>query len=127
MKKIFSFLISGLVLLINLNAQDVQQEQKASVPKKAKYTKATFQSSNIINMQSVEMVAKGNLQFMVAHHFGVLWNSDLPEGQNFAQFLGLNSGIAHTYLSFDYSPLNYANIGLALAGNSKFEGWVKIK
>lgn len=129
MKKVFSLLILGSFLFTNLSAQDVQQEQvkKESVPKKKKYTKATFQSSSIINMQSVEMVPKGNLQFMVAHHFGTVWNTGLSEGQNLAQVFGFNSGIAHTYLSFDYSPCNNANIGLAFAGNSVFEGWVKIR
>ncbi len=80
MKKIFSLLIPGLFLLVNLNAQDVQQDQvkKEVVTKKKKFTKNTFQSSSIINMQDIEMTPKGNLQFMIAHHFGTIWNSDLP-------------------------------------------------
>lgn len=129
MKKIFSLLIPGLFLLVNLNAQDVQQDQvkKEVVTKKKKFTKNTFQSSSIINMQDIEMTPKGNLQFMIAHHFGTIWNSDLPAGQNLAQVFGLNSGIAHTYLSVDYSPCNYANIGIAMTGSEVFEGYIKVK
>jgi hypothetical protein len=78
-------------------------------------------------MQSVEMVAKNNLQFVIAHHFGVLWDKDQSTGSNLAQVLGLNSGIAHTYLSLDYSIVDYANVGIALTGNSKFEAWLKFK
>ena len=127
MKKIFSLLIFSSALFINAIAQETGVEKEVTPVKKAKYTKITFQSTSIINMHSVEILAKGNLQFMVAHHFGVIWNKDADAGQNLAQILGLNSGIAHTYLSFDYSLTNYANIGLALTGNSKFEGWAKFK
>jgi hypothetical protein len=110
-----------------LKAQDSAMVKEETPVNKAKITKATFQSTSLINMQTVEMQKKGYLQFMVAHHFGVIWNKDASEGQNLAQIFGLNSGIAHTYLSFDYSPCDYANIGLALAGSSKFEGWLKFK
>ena len=126
MKKIFTLMVLGMGLFISSFAQDQKKDESAPV-KKAKFTKSTFQSSNVINMQSVEMVAKGNLQFMISHHFGTIWTDGISEGQNLAQFLGLNSGIAHTYLSFDYSVTNHANIGLAMTGNSKFEGWVKFK
>jgi hypothetical protein len=108
-------------------AQDVPPEKTETTTKKSKFTKATFQSTSIINMQSVEMLGKGNLQFLVAHHFGIIWNKDASDGQNLAQVFGFNSGIAHTYLSFDYSVTNFANLGLAFVGNSKFEGWVKFK
>jgi len=35
--------------------------------------------------------------------------------------------VAHTYLSFDYSPLKWLNVGVAMAGSSKYEGWAKFK
>jgi hypothetical protein len=35
--------------------------------------------------------------------------------------------VAQTYLSFDYSPTNYMNLGLALAGKSRYEGWAKFR
>jgi hypothetical protein len=127
MKKTIFLIIFSLGLFITSMAQDVTPENKEAPAKKSKFTKATFQSTNLINMQDVEMLKKGNLQFMVAHHFSVIWNKDATGGQNLAQILGLNSGIAHTYLSFDYSPRDFANIGIALAGSSKFEGWLKFK
>jgi len=96
-------------------------------PIKPKYTRNTFQSNYIINMQSVEMVSKQNLQFQVAHHFGIIWNKDAKAGQNFAQVLGLNSGVAHTYVSLDYSLFDHTNLGIALAGDLGFEGWIKLK
>lgn len=130
MKKIFFLLTFGILLYMNSIAQDTpkdQSEKETPTVKSKKFTKGTFQSTNIINMQNVEMVAKNNLQFVIAHHFGVLWDKDQSTGSNFAQVLGLNSGIAHTYLSLDYSVTDFANVGIALTGNSKFEGWLKFK
>jgi hypothetical protein len=134
MKKIVMLLIVGSGLLINAAAQDslqVTEEKQNTSAAKPKFTKATFKSTRIINMQSVEIVGKGTLQFMISHHFGYFWNKDLGKPRlfqkNLGQLFGFNSGIAHTYLSLDYSPLNWANIGAAASGNSKFEGWVKFK
>lgn len=129
MKKIFLLLSFSLGFLLTIQSQEPAQDSTLTEApvKKAKFAKATFQSSSLINMPTVEMLPKGNLQFMVAHHFGVIWNKDANAGQNLAQVFGFNSGVAHTYLSFDYSVTNFANIGLGLTGNSKFEGWTKFK
>jgi hypothetical protein len=72
-------------------------------------------------MQSVEILPQGNLQFMISHHFSYLWNKGAGD-QNYAQMFGLNSGIAKTYLSLDYSFTKWLNAGLAGAGKSNFEG-----
>jgi Membrane bound beta barrel domain (DUF5777) len=125
MKKILSLLVFASAFFLTSFGQDSLAD--ATVVKPKKKVKATFNSSHIINMHSIEIVPKGNLQFMIAHHFGVIWNKEQDAGQNLAQVFGFNSGIAHTYLSFDYSPANFANVGFALTGNSMFEGWAKFK
>jgi len=125
MKKILSLLVFGLGLTISAIAQDAAPAEKTAA--KPKYTKNTFSGTKIINFQSTEMVGKGYLQFMISHHFGNLWNKDASTGQNFAQMLGLNSGIAHTYLSFDFTPTKFLNVGLAATGSARFEGWAKFK
>lgn len=129
MKKIFFLLILGCGCWLSSIAQDTLQaktEEETTVVKKQKLTKNTFRSTRIINMQSVEIVGKGYMQFMISHHFSNIWNKD-GGAENIAQLFGLNSGIAHTYLAFDYSPLNRLNIGIAATGNAAFEGWVKFK
>ncbi|HEX6849125.1 MAG TPA: DUF5777 family beta-barrel protein [Chitinophagaceae bacterium] len=93
---------------------------------KPKYTRATFNSTKIINLQSTEIIAQNALQFMVSHHFSYIWNKGQGD-DNLAQFFGINSGVAHTYVSFDYSPTTYMNLGVALAGQSRYEGWAKFK
>ena len=126
MKKIILLFVAGICSLTVVTAQEVTEPEAAQAPK-PKYTRATFNSTRIINMQSVEAVSEGNLQFLISHHFSYLWNKDAGGGENFAQLLGLNSGVAHTYLSFDYSPKKWLNIGVAAAGSSKYEGFAKIK
>ncbi len=126
MKKILLILASVFGVLTSTLAQE-DTASAGPVVKKAKYTKATFRSTRIINMQSVEILPQGNLQFMISHHFGELWNKDAASKENLAQMFGLNSGIAHTYLSLDYSITNKINVGLAGGGKSNFEGWVKVK
>jgi hypothetical protein len=126
MKKILIFLLAGICSWTVTTAQEVTEPEAKETPK-PKYTRATFNATRIINMQSVEAVSEGNLQFLISHHFSYLWNKDATGGENFAQMLGLNSGVAHTYLSFDYSPKKWLNIGLAAAGSSRYEGFAKIK
>lgn len=139
MKKILLLLVLGSALMMGASAQEGTTTEKPAKATKAKYTKATFKSTRIINMQSVEIVSPGVLQFMISHHFGYLWNKDLgnpdrgmfEQGsrfrQNLAQLFGFNSGFAHTYLSLDISPVAWANVGVAATGNSKFDGWTKFK
>jgi len=126
MKKILLLLVFGFGLMAMGIAQDEPEAEKKEAPKR-KYARATFNATKIINMQSTEIVSKGNLQFLISHHFSNLWNKDADGGENFAQLLGLNSGVANTYLSFDYSINDWANIGWAAAGRSRFEGFAKFR
>jgi hypothetical protein len=121
MKKIL-MIIMGVGFCSLALAQDNTEKEAP----KAKFARATFNSTRVINLQSTEIVSKGSLQFLISHHFSNIWTKDAGS-QNLAQLFGLNSGVAHTYLSFDYSPTSYMNLGLAAAGNSKYEGFAKFK
>lgn len=125
MKKILAAFVLCFALLTQAMAQEVADSAKKEAPAK-KFARATFNATKIINMQSTEIVNPGVLQFMISHHFSNIWNKD-GGSQNLAQFFGLNSGVAHTYMSFDYSPLKWLNAGVAFAGSSKYEGFLKFK
>ncbi len=125
MKKILLLPVFLIAFLVNTMAQDSAVAETKAAPKQ-KFTRAVFNATKIINMQSTEIVSPGILQFMISHHFSNIWNKDGGK-QNIAQFFGLNSGVAHTYLSFDYSPLKWMNVGVAMAGSSKYEGWTKFR
>lgn len=125
MKKIFSLLVISFGLLPVAFAQD-STETAAPEVSKQKFARATFNATKLINFQTTEIVSPGALQFMISHHFSNIWNKGGGR-QNLAQMFGLNSGAANTYLSFDYSPTSFLNLGLAAAGNSRFEGWAKAR
>ncbi len=125
MKKIVTLLVCCLGFFAHSIAQDSAVAEAKQAPKQ-KFTRATFNATKLINMQTTEIVGKGVKQFMVSHHFSYLWNKD-GGSQNLAQFFGLNSGVAHTYVSFDYSPTSFLNVGVAMAGGSRYEAWTKFK
>ena len=126
MKKILTLIVACLSCWFVAMAQDDSLATAQEVAK-PKYARATFNATKIINLQSTEIVPKNILQFMVSHHFSYIWIKDQSTEDNLAQFFGINSGSAQTYLSFDYSVTDYANIGIALAGQSRYEGWAKFR
>lgn len=129
MKRIALLSLAGLFFAGSLFAQedllaDLKSEDSAKV--KEDITIATFKATRVINMHSVELTGAGNLQFMIIHHFGAIWD-DKEGASNFGRLFGLNAGFANTYMSFDYSPVRWMNLGVAFAGNSTLEGIAKFK
>ena len=71
---------------------------------------ATFKGSKIINLQSIELTHKNELQFMISHRFG-----EINDGAY--DLYGLDYG--EIRLSLDYGLFNWLNIGLARSSNGK--------
>lgn len=126
MKKNLLLLVACLSCWFVAMAQEDSLAVEKEVPKR-KYARETFTSTKIINLQSTELINQQSLQFMVSHHFSYLWNKDQSTEDNLAQFFGINSGVAQTYVSFDYTPVAFMNLGVALAGQSRYEGWAKFR
>lgn len=124
MKKIFAIIL-GLGFGVVAMAQETEAPAKEAP--KQKFTRATFNSTRIINMQSVELNSPGSIQFLISHHFSPIWPEGGSTQDNLAGLLGLNSGLAYTYLSFDYSPTKWMSVGVAAAGRNKYEGFAKFK
>ncbi|HSC54108.1 MAG TPA: DUF5777 family beta-barrel protein [Phnomibacter sp.] len=129
MKKLLSLFFACCAMLPAAMAQDDllgELEKEDSAVVKQNITIATFKSTRIINLHSTEITGPKNLQFMIIHHFGEIWNSS-EGGNNFGRLFGLNAGFANTYMSFDYSPNRWLNLGLAFAGDATLEGTAKFK
>lgn len=126
MKKIFTLSMLCWGFMIPSFAQNDTTAIEVKEAPKQKITKNVFSTSKLINMQTTEMGSKGAFQFMISHHFSEMYNKNAGS-QVGAQLFGINSGVAYTYLSFDYSPLKWLNLGVAAAGSSKYEGFSKIK
>ena len=129
MKKILISFIALFTCGLTAIAQDdllgeLEAEDSAIV--KENITAATFKATRVINLHSVEMTGLHNMQFMIIHHFGALWDKD--EGaSNFGRLFGMNAGFANTYMSFDYTPIKWMNLGVAFAGSGSLEGTAKFK
>lgn len=93
---------------------DMQDEQDLSQD-----VIATFKSTRIINGQSIEMLAAGDLEFRIAHRFGTLntgaydlWGLDLADNR----------------LSLDYGITDWMMIGLGRSSfNNVVDGFAKFK
>lgn len=80
----------------------------------------TFKGTRLYNFHTTEMPAHKHLEFRVAHRFG-----DLRQG--YANFFGIDAG-AQVRLSFGYSPLQWAEVGLERTGAGKWwDGYVKLR
>jgi hypothetical protein len=83
------------------------------------YATATFKTTRVINMHSVENVARGVMDFRISHRFGFL-NTGAYE------FFGLDG--ATLRLGFEYGVSDRLMLGLGRSSNNKaFDGLVKFK
>jgi Membrane bound beta barrel domain (DUF5777) len=83
------------------------------------YTIATFKSNRVVNGQSVEMVAFGELLFIVQHRFGRI-------SGGVYEFFGLDQ--SNTRLGLEYGITNRLNVGIGRSSFEKmFDGYLKYK
>src|SRR5215211_3248741 len=98
--------------------EDVRKLAEADKPKKEYVTNA-FKSSRVINGHSMEMIAKGNLDFRILHRFGLI-NSGAKN------FFGLDQ--ASMRMGFDYGIATNLTIGVGRSTLDKeFDGFLKFR
>jgi Membrane bound beta barrel domain (DUF5777) len=109
MKNKFLGLSFFCICFLNASAQNESliMGLEDSTPVTQKVTGA-FKSTRVINAHSIEMLAKGNLDFRILHRFGFVSNG-------IKQFFGLDQ--ASMRMSFDYGITNNFTIGV---GRSTF-------
>jgi hypothetical protein len=91
----------------NAQTESLMTGLEDSTPVTQKVTGA-FKSTRVINAHSIEMLAKGNLDFRILHRFGFV-------SDGIKQFFGLDQ--ASMRMSFDYGITNNFTIGI---GRSTF-------
>jgi hypothetical protein len=98
---------------------DLLHMLEQTTEKKPQYTTATFKSTRVINLQSVETVAGGALDFRISHRFGKI-NSGAYN------FFGLDQ--ATMRLGFEYGLSDRITIGLGRSSFQKyFDSFLKAK
>ena len=118
MKKIIATGVIS-ILFIHVSAQEsLLKGLEDSLPARQKVNYA-FKSTRVINAHSIEMLAKGNLDFRILHRFG-----RVNAGVN--QWFGLDA--ASMRMSFDYGVTNDLMVGI---GRSTFrkeiDGFIKAR
>jgi len=102
----------------NVKSQDLMDMLGDEKPAKD-YITATFKTTHLILGQSIENVAKGNLNFIISHHFG-----RINEGSY--NFWGLDQSTIR--LGVEYGITDKLEIGLGRSSFQKtFDGYVKYK
>ncbi len=116
-------LILSLIGVARLHAQDstllnMLNDSMAAHPKKT-YVTGTFKAEHIVNTQTVESPAAGNLNFVIQHRFGTLNSGSY-------NFFGLDN--ATLRLGLDYGITNDLDIGVGRSSFLKtFDGYLKYK
>lgn len=101
-------------------AQDEDLLKLAGEDKPAKeYVTHAFKSSRVINGHSMEMIAKGNLDFRILHRFGLINNGA-------KNFFGLDE--ASMRMGFDYGLGTNLTIGVGRSTlNKELDGFIKYR
>jgi hypothetical protein len=104
---------------VNIIGQDDLMNLLGDQPKTIDYTYATFKTTRIINVQSVENPAQGVLMFMIQHRFGKV-NSGGYE------FFGLDQ--ATIRLGLEYGITKRLSVGVGRSSYQKtYDGFLKYK
>ena len=86
---------------------------------KSGYVTGTFKATHVVNMQTVESAAKGDLNFVIQHRFGQLNSGSY-------NFFGLDN--ATLRLGLDYGITDRLNVGIGRSSYLKtFDGYLKYK
>ena len=122
-KRKFMFAVLCLMAFTRSHAQDnsllnMLNDSIAAHPKKA-YVFGTFKAQHVVNMQTIESPAKGDLSFVIQHRFGQLNSGSY-------NFFGLDN--ATLRLGLDYGITNDLDVGIGRSSYLKtFDGFVKYK
>src|SRR3984957_20822355 len=121
-RKIF-FILFCLFAVTELRAQDStllnMLNDSLSAHKGKTYVSGTFKAEYIINTQTVESPANGNLNFVIQHRFGQLNSGSY-------NFFGLDN--ATLRLGLDYGITDDLSVGVGRSSYLKtFDGYIKYK
>ena len=119
------YLITLVLIFASLlaSAQDTSllnqlNDSMAAHPGKS-YVMGTFKAEHIVNLQTVESPANGNLNFVIQHRFGTLNSGSY-------NFFGLDN--ATLRLGLDYGITDDLSIGVGRSSYLKtFDGYLKFK
>ena len=130
MKKIYSVVFMCLLSATTFAQKETKKEDVddisllADAPAAREKTIATFKTTRIINMQSIETVHKRTLDFRVAHRFGAVGKSS---GGNSHNLYGFDNS-TDIRIAFEYGISDAVTIGISRSKREEnLEGMLKGK
>ncbi len=114
-----TFILS--IITINAFAQDLDSLLEAELNKteEIEIVEATFKATRLVLGHSIENTAKGELNFLISHHFGTI-------NQGFYNYWGLDQSSIR--FGFDYGITKKLNIGIGRSSLNKiYDGYIKLK
>ncbi len=111
---------TGMMSVSSVKAQDdllsmVNQDEKPAID----YATATFKSTHIVIGQSIETAPKGNLNFLITHHFGAL-------NSGYENLFGLKQ--ANIRLGLEYGVTRWLGVAVGLnTDKNTWDGSLKVK
>ena len=120
MSKSLPLLILGMLICLQMNAQDDDLLKLVDSSKPAKeYVSRGFKSSRVINGHSMEMIPRGNMDFRILHRFGLV-----NTGAN--NLWGLDQ--ASMRFGFDFGILSNLTVGVGRSTvNKEWDGFIKYR
>lgn len=112
--------IASLILPISARAQDelLNELDQQTTPTVA-YTYATFKSTRVVTLHSVENMQAKQLDFRISHRFGRI-------NEGFPQFFGLDQSTIR--LGLEYGLTDWLMAGIGRSSYEKtFDGFLKMK
>ena len=117
MKNIFLLIF---ILIANIiNAQDIDDLMDSELENSKEYISATFKSTRIINANSIELVKKQHLNFIISHRFGSVSNG-------ISDFFGIDRSSIR--LNLEYGIKDWLTVGIDRSSfNQTYDGYLKLR
>src|ERR1700761_3263475 len=121
--KKYVFVVLALIASTGIHAQDStllnMLNDSMNVHKQKTYVTGTFKAEHVVQSQTIESPAAGNLNFIIQHRFGTLNSGSY-------NFFGLDQ--ATLRLALDYGITDDLEAGIGRSSYLKtFDGFVKYK
>ena len=119
-KLLFLFALTCAIFISTARGQDellsmIEQNEKPTID----YTTATFKTTRIVIGQSIELPPKGNLLFLITHHFGAI-------NTGYENLYGLKQ--ATIRLGLEYGLTSWLGFGAGLnTDKNTWDGFLKFK
>ncbi len=119
-KLLFILVFTSTLFVSSVKAQDdlmnmINQNEKPAID----YTTATFKTTRIVIGQSSELTPKGNMLFLITHHFGAI-------NTGYENLFGIKQ--ASIRLGLEYGLFNWLSLGAGLnTDKNTWDGFLKFK